>query len=359
MKKKKNLFTTPTEKPHGRAVVSRSFYRRGPRIKKKKKKNAKAKPPPNKPGQRKPRRQANSSCPCKLPPNPRPPPGPETLRPLRTPEHPNQPLLHCAQTPPPPPPVNRPQAGRYPGRGCEILDLLIDKKKNETVRIPDSLPHPPPPPPPFFFFFFKKKKNPDAARIALESQGYPPQCNSSHRQPKTPPGQRCAYPAPATNEVGHLAETLGAFLFARCPEGTITYREQALRHARTWWRMHRNAAFSVVVCALPCSLDMFAGGLETFSGERGPSPAGLRAAWRPGHGADLLPDGHDLQVEVEHSTQWETISTASRSSPRTAPGAAVTATAERQNSSPQGSPDSSVRESGSDRTSSDARRVQG
>ena len=77
--------------------------------------------------------------------------------------------------------------------------------------------------------------------------------------------------APATNEVGHLANGLGAFLFARCPEGAITYREQALRHARTWWRMHRNAAFSVVVCALPCSLDMFAGGLlKTFSGERAP-----------------------------------------------------------------------------------------
>ena len=34
-------------------------------------------------------------------------------------------------------------------------------------------------------------------------------------------GQRCAYPAPATNEVWHLAKTLGAFLFARCPEGAM------------------------------------------------------------------------------------------------------------------------------------------
>ena len=34
-------------------------------------------------------------------------------------------------------------------------------------------------------------------------------------------GQRCAYRAPATNEVGHLAKTLGAFLFARCPEGAL------------------------------------------------------------------------------------------------------------------------------------------
>ena len=28
-------------------------------------------------------------------------------------------------------------------------------------------------------------------------------------------GQRCAYPAPATKEVRHLAESLSAFLFAR------------------------------------------------------------------------------------------------------------------------------------------------
>ena len=34
-------------------------------------------------------------------------------------------------------------------------------------------------------------------------------------------GQRCAYRAPATNEVGHLANGLGAFLFARCPEGAM------------------------------------------------------------------------------------------------------------------------------------------
>ena len=77
--------------------------------------------------------------------------------------------------------------------------------------------------------------------------------------------------APATNEVGHLANELGVLLCARCREGAITHCEQAMRHARAWWRMHRSAAFSAVVCALSCSLDMFARGLlKTFSGEQGP-----------------------------------------------------------------------------------------
>ena len=40
-------------------------------------------------------------------------------------------------------------------------------------------------------------------------------------------GQRCAYRAPATNEVGHLAKTLGAFLFARSREGAKAHSEQA------------------------------------------------------------------------------------------------------------------------------------
>ena len=33
-------------------------------------------------------------------------------------------------------------------------------------------------------------------------------------------------PAPATKEVGHLAKTLGAFLFARCPQGAMRWRNR-------------------------------------------------------------------------------------------------------------------------------------
>jgi hypothetical protein len=50
-------------------------------------------------------------------------------------------------------------------------------------------------------------------------------------------GQRCAYRAPATNEVGHLANGLGAFLFARWHEVV----QQAPRTSRSSpWNGHES-----------------------------------------------------------------------------------------------------------------------